>query len=67
MNHLLNFINVALDKLQTHSLHQKKLDVVFIDLTVGCDAIKLQAAVVLFNFKEKLQEGDNTNFLLKRS
>ena len=66
MNNLFYFINISLDELKTHSLHEKKLYVVFVNFTVCCNAIKLQAAIIFFNFEEKLQEGDNAYFLLKR-
>lgn len=65
MNNFLYFVDVALDELQTHGLHQEKLDIVLIDLAVSGNAIKLQTAIVLINFEKKLEEGDDANFLLK--
>lgn len=67
MDNLLDFIDVALDKLQAHGFHEEELHVVFVNLAVGGDTIELQATVILINFEKKLQEGDDANFLLKRS
>lgn len=65
MDNFFNFVDVPLDQLKAHSLHQEKLDIVLVDLAVSGNAIKLQTAIILFNFEEKLQEGDDANFLLK--
>ena len=62
---LLHLINVALDELETHCLHKHELDVELVQLTVSGDAVELEAAVVLVNLEEKLQETDDPHLLVK--
>lgn len=53
VDNFFNLVNVALDQLKAHGFHQEKLDIELVDLAVSGNAIKLQATIILFNFKEK--------------
>ena len=56
MDDLLDLVDIALDELETHGLHEQQLDVILIYLAVSSDAVEFQRPVVLIDSEQQLQE-----------
>lgn len=65
MDHLFNFVDVALDKLEAHCLHEHEFHIVLLNEAVASDAVELQASIVLIDFEQELEQRDDPHLLVQ--